>query len=247
MNLDLSIVIPCHGRIDLTELTLRSLCACPDQFEVVIVDDASPESLEPLATRFADELDLRCARNPVNVGPAATRNRGVSLASHDVIAFTDNDCVVEPTWPRRLYEYLRDAPRGVAGVGGRVLAATSDVFSRYYTFHKILDPFLHEGRYLYLVTANCAFRREALEAVGGFDEVIAVPGGEDPGLCFKLLEKGYSVHYREDAIVHHHYRTGARDFARTFFRYGRGCRVEADRHAGALAHPLIKSQTFGGM
>lgn len=147
------------------------------------------------------------------------------------MAFTDNDCEVHPEWARQLAVYLRDAPSRVAGVGGRVIATGQDAFSRYFDYHKTLDPFLQGGRFLYLVTANAAFRKAALEEVGGFDEDLRSPGGEDPGLCFKLLARGHEMHYRPEALVRHHYRSSMWDFVRTFYRYGRGCRVQTDRYA----------------
>jgi cellulose synthase/poly-beta-1,6-N-acetylglucosamine synthase-like glycosyltransferase len=215
---------------------LDSLAASPDRFQVVLVDDASPEPVASLQKHFETRLELVCLRQPTRRGPAAARNRGIAAARHPFIAFTDNDCVVQPSWGRELTTYLRDAPATVAGVGGRTLAVEADVFSRYYSYHKLLDPYPHQGGYLYVVTANCAFRRSALEEVGGFDEDMRHPGGEDPGLCFKLLTRGYLLHYRKEALVHHHYRPGLWDFAKTLFRYGRGCRIQTDRHATTLSN-----------
>lgn len=234
MHLELSIIVPCYGRPELTRRLLESLAASPHQFEVVVVDDATPQSLEPIVAPFKSRLNLKYLRQPIQRGPAAARNLGVRGATYDTIAFTDNDCIVAPDWALELFIQLRDAPARVAGVGGRVLAATDDVYSRYFVYHKILDPFLQAHRYLYLVTANCAFRRSALEEVEGFDEEVRHPGGEDPGLCFKLLGRGYELRYHNQAVVFHHFRMGLRDFARTFYRYGLGCRLQTDKHARDL-------------
>ncbi len=245
--LDLTVIVPCYGRAELTRLLLDSLGACAGRFELILVDDASPDPVEPLAARYRNLLNLRVIRHGSNRGPAAARNTGLQAASHRYVAFTDNDCVVDPAWAQQLATYLRDAPDRVAGVGGRVLGVGTDVFSRYFTYHKILDPYPSAGRYLYVVTANCAFRREALEEIGGFDERIQQPGGEDPGLCFKLLQKGWQLHYRKDAVVHHHYRLGLPDFIQTFFRYGRGCRQQTDAFGVGLGEGEQASIGFGGM
>jgi GT2 family glycosyltransferase len=196
---------------------------------------------------FRKQLDVVVVRLSINRGPAAARNAGFRRASHEVIAFTDNDCVVTPDWARRLHRYVSDAPPRVAGAGGRVLALRDDLFSRYYTYHKILDPWLDGGRYLYVVTANAAFRRTALNDVGGFDEGLQIPGGEDPGLCFKLIENGWRLEYDAEAVIFHDYRPGFADFARTFFRYGAGCRHQSDRHArDAVRQRPEPAQGFGG-
>lgn len=247
MRLDLSVVIPCFGRAESTRRLLDSLAACPDEFQVIVVDDVSPESLEPIVRPFENQLDLTYVRPSCRTGPAGARNRGIALARERFIAFTDNDVVVTPHWARELAVYLRDAPKNIAGVGGRVLPLGDDVYSRYFTYHKILDPFLQEGRYLYLVTANAAFRRSALEEVGGFDESITRPGGEDPGLAFKLLARDYVLHYRKEAVVYHEYRAGLRDFARTFFRYGRGCRLEIERYSAGIRSVARRPASFGAL
>ena len=246
-DLELSVVVPCHGRAELTRRLLRSFVHSPDRYEVVLVDDGSPVPIQEIAGPLTGELDLQFVRHESSRGPAAARNSGLRAARHENVAFTDNDCVVEPDWARHLATYLRDAPSRVAGVGGRVLAVGDDMFSRYFTYHKILDPYLSQGRYLYVVTANCAFRRAALEQVGGFDERIRTPGGEDPGLCFKLLKAGLQLHYWKDAVVHHHYRPGLREFARTFFRYGSGCRRQTDAFGIGLAEKKQQPIGFGGM
>jgi GT2 family glycosyltransferase len=227
--------------MELTRRLLSSLAASPERFQVILVDDASPEPIERVLGEFGSRLDIECLRQPRRHGPAAARNRGIARARHPFIAFTDNDCIVQPGWAGELATHLQDASPKVAGVGGRTLAVGGDVFSRYYSYHKLLDPYLHQGRYLYVVTANCAFRRSALEEVGGFDEDLRQPGGEDPGVCFKLLERGYQLNYRPEAVVHHHYRPGLVDFARTLFRYGKGCRMQTDRYVSSLNRPPSSS------
>ncbi len=245
-NLDLSVIVPCYGRSDLTRQLLDSFVSCSDEFEVILVDDASPQPVDDIASKYRDRVNLRVVRHTANKGPAAARNTGVAEATHDIVAFTDNDCVVDSAWAGHLATYLRDAQDRVAGVGGRVLAVGEDVFSQYFTYHKILDPFQSQGRYLYVVTANCAFRKEALEDVGGFDERIRHPGGEDPGLCFKLLQAGWQLDYWKQAIVRHNYRMGLREFAKTFFRYGYGCRKQTDAFGAGLGEKQTVSVGFGG-
>jgi len=246
-TIPLSVIVPAYQRHRETARLVESLAASEVRFEVLIVDDASPTPIGPAVESFCGDLDLVIERLPANRGPAAARNAGIRRASHDIIAFTDNDCVVSPTWARRIHRYMQDAPPRIAGVGGRVLALGDDMLSRYHTYHKILDPWLDHGRWLYVVTANAAFRRSALEDVGGFDADIRVPGGEDPGLCFKLLERGYRLEYHAEAVVFHEYRASVRDFVKTFFRYGAGCRHQAERHARGQVRTHVQSVAgFGG-
>lgn len=233
--LKVSVVMPCYRRIASLERAVRSVLAAADRVdgdvEVLLVDDCSPEPVrEALEPRLGDAR-IRFLRHATNRGPAAARNTGIAAARHELVLFTDDDVVVDPRWIERLARYLADAPARVAGVGGRVRALGDDVFSRYFEYHHILDPFrMDDGQVLYVVTANCAYRRSVLLEVGGFDEGVRTPGGEDPGLAFKVAAAGYVLHVVEDAVVHHDFRIGLRDFWRTFRRYGQGSRHQVHRH-----------------
>lgn len=233
---DVSVIVPCHGRLASLRRAAASLLDARDGFrdgevELLFVDDASPIPVEDALAGLRDDPSVQILRLPSNRGPSGARNTGIAAARGEIVLFTDDDVVVDRAWIHALATYLRDAPRRVAGVGGRVYALGQDLFSRYYEYHRILDPFrMDDGTILYLVTCNCAFRRSVLQALGGFDEAIRKPGGEDPGLGFKARAAGYSLHLHEEAVVWHDFRVGFRDFARTFFRYGRGCRHQVDHH-----------------
>lgn len=209
-----SVVIPTYNRK--TRL-LRCLSRIPREADVVVVDDGSDdgtrEALESISRR-----SLRVVRQP-NGGPAKARNRGVREAGGDVIAFIDDDCVPAEGWLQRLTRPLRERD-GPAGVGGRVLPWKEGVVARYNTHHRILEP---PPGLSYLVTANCAYRRRVFEEAGGFPEDIGFPGGEDPGLSRAVRQRGHRLAMEPRAVVYHEYRESVLDFARTFFRYGRGC------------------------
>jgi GT2 family glycosyltransferase len=196
-------------------------------FEVVVVDDGSNDGTSARLSQLAAEVPfaLRILRLPHSRGPAYARNRGWQAARAPLIAFTDDDCEPKPDWLASLLQALSAAGPDVAGIGGRVEPATSGVISRYMTYHRILEP---PPSLAYLVTANCLYRRAALTEIGGFDESIRTPGGEDPGLSFALRERGYRLGFAPGAVVSHHYRESVRDFVRTFFRYGKGCRCVVD-------------------
>jgi glycosyltransferase involved in cell wall biosynthesis len=199
-----------------------------NEFEVVLVDDGSTDDTPQAARRLSEELtlDLKYVRLPQSRGPACARNQGWRASRAELIAFTDDDCEPAPDWLPRLVQCLTNAAADIAGIGGRVEPSTDGLVSRYMSYHRILEP---PPSLSYLVTANCIYRRRALEEVGGFNERVRTPGGEDPGLSFALNERGYRFDFTAQAIVRHSYREGLIDFARTFFRYGRGCSLVMDR------------------
>lgn len=242
--LPVSLVIPCYGRDDQTTELLGSLLDADFRCEVILVDDASPTPLDRIARLFPS-LALRYIRNEKNAGPAFCRNLGVEEAESELIAFTDNDCLVSRHWLNNLYEAASRSPATIAAVGGRTIAAGSDVFSRYYDYHKILDPWYFRGKIHYITTANAIFKRGPFEIVGGFDTAVRQAGGEDPGICFKLQNAGYGLGYAPDAIIRHQYEARLRAFIRTFYRYGYGCAGQSARHF--RAQDFVVQNSYGAL
>jgi GT2 family glycosyltransferase len=230
-----SVIVATHDRPDLLAELVRSLGACdPRPDEMVLVDDASRSPAEHVLRDVPVPFRVKVLRNDRALGPGAARNRGVHASRGDVLLFTDDDCLVEPGWVGALSERLASTDGKLGGVGGRVLARDRDVFSRYYEFHRILEPRPHDAshpaRIPYLVTANCAIRREAFMRAGGFDSRIPVAGGEDAALSIRIVKRGYYLEHVPDAVVRHRFRPGVVDFARTFYRYGLGGRYVVDRY-----------------
>jgi GT2 family glycosyltransferase len=125
--------------------------------------------------------------------PAAARNAGWRAAVGEAIAFTDDDCMPRPDWLRAGLAAMRD---GIDGASGRVVVPLPDDPTDY----ELDAAGLERGEF---VTANCFYRREALERVGGFDERFTAPWREDSDLYFTLLEQGASFVEAPQAVVVH--------------------------------------------
>ena len=232
-----SIVIPAYNQADLLLRLLDSLSTmtAPPPWEVIVVDDASTDDTVAKTEAWFKThpaITGHCIRQHPNQGPGAARNRGLAAASGVLVAFTDTDCVVRPQWLAALCAPLLDSPEFV-GVGGRVEALRDDdCFSRYNTLNNTLQPITSPDYAIpYLVTCNCAYRREALLAVGGFPTDIPRPGGEDVAASIALYKQGLRFTFAPDAVIAHDYRDTWRRFARTWRNYGFGC--------GLIAHRML--------
>ncbi len=220
-----SIVIPTHNRARSLLRLLKSLdlqVIPPD--EVIIVNDGSQDKTDDLLTIWQKKYHKFKAisfNNPYSKGPGAARNIGIQLSSGDVIAFTDDDCVVDSLWIKAIKKSkIWDNKQKITGIGGKVLPLKNGLISEYYTLHRILEPPKYNQ---YLVTANACYLREQLLEVNGFDESHKYPGGEDNGLSFKLSNLGNLFGYENNMIVYHDYRNSLLSFIKTFYRYGKGC------------------------
>lgn len=218
----------------LVDLLLSLAGATPPPAEVVIVDDGSTKPVAAQLPSRTWPFRLRTLRNESSNGPASARNRAVHASRGDLLLFTDDDCVVDERWVEALVLPFTGDDRLLAGVGGRVLARDGDLYSRYFEFHRVLEPRPHDAskpeRVPYLVTANCAVRRDAFMRAGGFDETIRFAGGEDAALSMRLAKSGFHFHRQPDAVVRHRFRPGVRALARMFYQYGVGGRYVVDRY-----------------
>lgn len=188
-----AVVIPTRNRAARLRLALagvRSQRRPPD--EVVVVSDGSTDGTDDVAAGAGVTL-LRTD----GVGAAGARNAGWRATSSDVVAFLDDDCVPTPGWLAALTAGLDDPSVGIAQ--GATLPE-GGVGPRARSIHVTSETGLYE-------CCNIAYRRSALEDVGGFDESFTVrqgrPFGEDTDLAWRVRRRGWATRFAADAVVRH--------------------------------------------
>jgi len=167
-----------------------------DKFELILlVDDGSTDDSIGLVKEYLKSLknkyQLQLIRLENNLGPAAARNRGIWAARGNIIAFTDADCIVDREWLK--YITVSFMKPNIAGVFGKIITDKRNLI-----FPLEVAPIGHK-----YITANCAYRREILLEIGGFDERFKQPFRENTDLALEIIKKGYSIIFEEKAIVYH--------------------------------------------
>ena len=191
--LQVSVVVPTQGRLDLLDRSLDALTRqdiAAGDYEIIIVDDApSHHTLQFVAGWRARTLEhgprLAYVANDGAHGAAAARNRGWRSAAAPIIAFTDDDIVPSPGWLRH----------GLAGFDER----TDVLCGRIESPHR--EPGAPEGAEV--VAANCFCRRTVLDALDGFDERFHAGWREDMDLHFRLLKLQAGIGRSPQATVVH--------------------------------------------
>lgn len=206
---EITVVVATFRRTPLLEELLESLAAQTidrDRFEVVIVDDGSGDDTVAVLEKWTqdDRLHLRFASQE-NAGPATARNRAVEMAKAPLLAFTDDDCIVTPTWLEEYLAYMEDHSE-VAGVGGLLRRKHDNLVARYVDNAVRMEHCQRGGRTVILITANACYRRAVFAEAGGFDTRIPWAGGEDPDLSRKVIEKGGTLMVLDGALVKHTHR-----------------------------------------
>jgi HAD superfamily hydrolase (TIGR01662 family) len=186
------VVVPTAGRPVLERL-LRALLESrgPRPGSVFVVDD------RPDATASLDVPgDVRVLRGRA-AGPAAARNVGWRASSAEWIAFLDDDVVPAEDWLERLANDLASASPDVAGSQGRLVVPQPE--DRRPTDWERNVAGLAGARW---ATADLAYRREVLEALGGFDERFPRAYREDAELGLRVLAAGHRIVHGRRTTLH---------------------------------------------
>ena len=213
----------------------------PD-FEIIIVDNRSGSDNDSISDLLVG-MRVRVVIEEAP-GASAARNRGMSASTGEIIAFTDDDTVVDVSWLREIgatfaLNHEIDAMSGM--VRPLELVTSPQVwFEEYFGgFTKLYRPQVWSiervgdtdklfpyaaGRFG--AGCNMAVRRSTTERLGGFDPLLGggtpARGAEDLALMLKILFAGGSVAYEPAAMVRHAHRRTKRDFDSQVFGFGVG-------------------------
>ncbi|RVX42100.1 glycosyl transferase family 2 [Nonomuraea polychroma] len=130
-------------------------------------------------------------------GPAAARNAGWRAADTPWVVFLDDDVIPEPGWAEAVWKDLVDLPEDVAGSQGRIVVPLPS--GRRPTDAERNTAGLADALW---VTADMAYRRSVLEAVGGFDERFPRAYREDADLALRVAQAGHRLVRGERVTAH---------------------------------------------
>lgn len=243
----------------------QSLTACLDSlarmdypdYEIVVVDNDPVTNATALLVRGRPEENLRYTCEPRR-GLAAAHNRGLEQASGAIVAFTDDDVILDRKW---LIEIARGfgAAADAACVTGLIMPAELETQAQI-----LMEAFGHLGKGFEQRLVNCgarrpadplfpftvgklgsganmSFSRDRLRELGGFDPAIGVGtaarGGDDLAGFFSVLAAGYSLVYQPTALAWHRHRREFASLSNQAFGYGVG--LGAYLASALVGHPAM--------
>jgi len=213
-------------------------------YEVIVVDNAPSgnETAELIQKLSQSAPFIRYVRED-RPGLSLARNCGIMAAKGKIIAFTDDDVVVDPHWLVGLARGFEVA-ENVVCVTGLILPLELETsaqiwFEEYGGFNRgftqrIFDLTEHrpkEHSYPYCpgkfgTGANMAFTAEFLHRVGGSDPALGGNGparaGEDIALFFQVIVQGYQLVYAPTSLLYHHHRRNYESLQKQIYNYGVG-------------------------
>jgi GT2 family glycosyltransferase len=255
----ISVVVCTRDRPQHLRLVLGPLSRLdyPD-FEIVVVDNNPGSGLTAEVVRSFADGPVRLI-DAAGQGLSIARNAALKYASHDIVAFTDDDVIVDQSWLRNLVRGFTADQRVVCVCGmvpsAELLTPAQSYFDRRVGWARRCDAAVYELgsppaddplfplRVAQFGTgANFAVRRKAIIELGGFDEALGIGspsgGGEDIDLFVRVLLAGWMLVREPAAVVWHRHRRSTADLGVQIHNYGLGL--------GAwTAKLLTHTRTFG--
>lgn len=190
-----SVIIPTYNRLDHLKACLKSVKSLnSSNFEIIIVDDASTDGTKEYLDNLRDPL-IKVIHNAVNSGQAVSRNEGVKMAKHDLLAFTDDDCLVDSQW-------LNELGKGFDNPAvGFVFGATFYISQNYRGYFPERIVTNQNGRWP--GSGNLAYRNEVFQKIGGFNPYFLKYNNEDSELAIRAVSRGIKYYRAPNAFVCH--------------------------------------------
>jgi glycosyltransferase involved in cell wall biosynthesis len=240
-----SIIVPTHDRPERLQACLRSLLALHyPRYEIIIVDNApsSPATANLLKQTCRDVSQVRYVRED-RPGASWARNCGTIAARGELLAFADDDIVVDPYWLVELAQAF-SVIDNVACVTGLLLPLELETpaqfwieefggFSKGFS-RRIFDmgenhpktPLHPYAAGQYGTGANMAFTAAFLRSVDGFDLALGpgtpAQGGEDLTLFFQAVTRGYKLVYEPSSVAYHPHHREYDALRKQIYSYGVG-------------------------
>lgn len=232
----LSVAVCTRNRPDDILLCVEALTRLdyPGELEIIVVDNAPPDDATERAIRerfTAPHIRYVCEPRP---GLDWARNRAITTARGEILAYTDDDVIVDPGWARAIGQVFAENP-GVMALTGLVEPYELEtepqyLFERYGGFgrgcfqrwfaanlaggERAATNYAGAGHFG--TGANMAYRRAIFAEIGHFDPALDVGtvtnGGGDLEMFFRVLKAGHPLVYEPRALVRHRHRRDERRF-----------------------------------
>ena len=201
--------------------TLRDCCegltrlSYPN-YEVIVVNDGSTDGTEKIAAGYG----FRVINTP-NQGLSNARNLGCQAATGEIVAYIDDDAYPDPHWLAYLANAFMNTDH--AGIGGPNLPPSGNGLIADCIAHAPGGPvhvLVSDEEAEHIPGCNMAFRKSALEEIGGFDPQFRA-AGDDVDICWRLQKKGYTLGFTPSAMVWHHRRNSLIAYWKQQVGYGK--------------------------
>src|SRR5437764_6868761 len=214
----MSVVVCTYNGVKTLRQCLEAALALhyPD-YEVIVVSDGSTDNSAQIAGSFEGVRVIETSQR----GLAAARNTGMEAATGEIIAYIDDDAIADPDWLLHLAATLASGPFAAVG-GPNVLPPNSNWIAECVANApgRPTHVLVSDREAEHVPGCNMAIRKDALQAIGGFDPQFRA-AGDDVDVCWRLLDSDQRIAFSPGAVVLHHRRPTVRGYLRQQRGYGK--------------------------
>lgn len=203
MSIKVSVIIPVFN--DVVRLgqcldALEKQSCSKDGYEIIVVDNASTDDIKSLVSKY-EGVSYQYEVKP---GSYAARNKGLSVATGEMIAFTDSDCIPANDWIEQGVKALQDNPEcGLVGGAIELFYKNPNSLTGVELYESLLG--FPQQKYIedenFGATANVFTFRKVIDAVGLFNAELMSGGDSEWGK--RVAATGYSLCYVDSVQVAH--------------------------------------------
>ena len=212
--MDISIIICSFNRCTSLANTIESICKMAVrsyiEWELIIVDNNSTDNTQDVVASFVSKgnKNIRYIFEKKQGGSYA-KNRGISEAKGQIIAFTDDDVIVDNNWLMAIYLILNKEDN-IGMVCGRTLPLNKNNYNLSTKTSNIAEIFKYPSSPWDMGNGNnIAIKKNTIGRVGLFDVRFGpgapLKGSEDIDYLYRVIRSGFSVLYSPDPLVFHNH------------------------------------------
>lgn len=212
-------------------------------YEVIVIDDGSTDNTGAIAAEYPVRVI-----STENQGLSNARNAGWRQAAGEIVAYIDDDAWPDPDWLGFLAVAFENPD--FVGVGGPNLSPAKDGWIADCIANAPGGPvhvLVTDTRAEHIPGCNMAFRRQALNAIAGFDPVFRA-AGDDVDICWRLQARGWTIGFSPAAVVWHHRRNSLRKYWKQQQGYGKAEALlerKWPQRYNSLGHPTWSGRLYG--
>ena len=217
----LTVIICTYNRAKYIRPLLDSIAANDlpkNEYEILLVDNNCTDNTHQLCNQFAAEnsdIRFRYTTEPEQ-GLSAARNRAIREAQGDILAYIDDDALIDPWYLRTIRDFFNQHPQSVA-CGGPIIPLYETAEPQWITpwTKELLTGYQYFGKQQrtypglkYPGGGNAAYRAEVFQKVGLFNTQLGrkgnnLMGAEEKDIFDKMRQHGWLPVYLPQMILHH--------------------------------------------
>lgn len=219
----ISFIVPAYNNEDTIGKCLESILAQSFKKEVIVVDNGSTDLTSEVISKFPVQKLVERKK-----GAGAARNRGLTIAKGNFIAFVDADAYLSEDWSEKAYQILKKNEKDVVGVGGPLLSIGKSSIGRSLDGLSFGKPRNDGISYTNALNASgVLFKRNAFNEIRFDEEFIR---GQDTEIGFRMRQQGFKLLYDSNLVIYHKNPTTLSGLVKKWFTYGKSFPLSYLKH-----------------